>query len=364
MNKKQKQQVFPERRRPLRSLALAALLAGVSGLSGCSSVPDALNPAEWYNSTVDFFAGEDDEGQVADKNLPEEMKKNPGEGKAFPNLASVPDRPKRTVKGGLVADTQGRKYAQAIPRQGESASTLTASRTAPTQPPPPAMPVPQVIPVQPPLSAAPAPAPTSAPMFAAPAMPPPMTTPEPQMAALTPPPGMPANAVIDMGDDPFATVVVSADGVEMMGAAKTTAPMSQLPVATELKTALQLPSGPASGGERVATILFANGSYALTGRDRQILGEIVRLQRKRGGKIRVVGHASSRTRNMDPVRHKMVNYKVSVDRAEIIGKQLMRLGIASADVYVDARSDTMPLYYESMPSGEAGNRRAEIYLEN
>ena len=118
------------------------------------------------------------------------------------------------------------------------------------------------------------------------------------------------------------------------------------------------------GGQHVATILFANGSYGLTGRDRQILTEIVSLHRQRGGKVRIVGHASSRTRNMDPVRHKMVNYKVSVDRAQIIGKQLMRLGLASANVVVDARSDTAPLYYESMPSGEAGNRRAEIYFVN
>lgn len=364
MKKKQKQQVISERRRPLRSLAVVALLVGVSGLSGCSSVPDALNPAEWYNSTVDFFAGEDDKGQVAERTLPDEMKKNPGEGKAFPNLASVPQRPKRTVQGGLVADTRGRKYAEAIPRQGASASTLTAARTAPTQPPPPAMPVPPVIPVQPPLSAAPTP---PAPAFApAPGitMPPPMTVPEPQMATLTRPTGMPANAVVDMGDDPFATVVVSAAGVEMMGAAKTAAPMPKLSAAAALETALRLPSAPSSGGERVATILFPNGSYSLTGRDRQILGEIVRLYRQRGGKIRIVGHASSRTRNMDPIRHKMVNYKVSVDRAEVIGKQLMRLGIASADMYIDARSDTMPLYYESMPSGEAGNRRAEIYFVN
>jgi outer membrane protein OmpA-like peptidoglycan-associated protein len=195
-------------------------------------------------------------------------------------------------------------------------------------------------------------------------LPPPMTMPTQQMAALTPPPGMPANAVMNMSDDPFATVVVSSSGVEMIGSAKTAAQMPRLSTATALKTALRLPSGPPPGGQRVATILFSNGSYSLTGRDRQILGEIVRLQRERGGKVRIVGHASSRTRNMDPVRHKMVNYKVSVDRAEIIGKQLMRLGLASADVYVDALSDTAPLYYESMPSGEAGNRRAEIYLEN
>ena len=140
MRIKQKQRVSGKNSRLARSFVVGVLLVGVSGLSGCSSVPDALNPAEWYNSTADFFAGEDDQGKVADQSLPDEMNKNPGEGKSIPNLASVPERPKRTVQGGLVADTQGRKYADSIPRQGEAASTLTASKSVPTQPPPPAMP--------------------------------------------------------------------------------------------------------------------------------------------------------------------------------------------------------------------------------
>jgi flagellar motor protein MotB len=114
----------------------------------------------------------------------------------------------------------------------------------------------------------------------------------------------------------------------------------------------------------VATILFENGSAGLGGHDRRILREVVRLHQQRGGTVKVVGHASSRTRNMDPVRHKMVNYRLSADRASEIAAQLRGLGLDPAAVVVDARSDSMPLYYETMPSGEAGNRRAEIYFEN
>ena len=40
------------------------------------------------------------------------------------------------------------------------------------------------------------------------------------------------------------------------------------------------------------------------------------------------------------------------------------MGMAPESIIVDARSDSMPLYYEVMPSGEAGNRRAEIYFNN
>jgi flagellar motor protein MotB len=32
-------------------------------------------------------------------------------------------------------------------------------------------------------------------------------------------------------------------------------------------------------------------------------------------------------------------------------------------VQVEAVGDSQPIYYESMPRGEEGNRRAEIYLQ-
>ena len=98
--------------------------------------------------------------------------------------------------------------------------------------------------------------------------------------------------------------------------------------------------------------------------DRRILGEVIRLHQQRGGTVTVVGHASSRTTNMDPVRHKMVNYGISVNRADKIARELRRMGLAPESIIVDARSDSMPLYYEIMPSGESGNRRAEIYFDN
>ncbi|HBC09562.1 MAG TPA: hypothetical protein DC046_18565, partial [Rhodospirillaceae bacterium] len=44
----------------LRSMPMAAVLAVL--LTGCSSVPDAVNPAEWYKSTVDLFSGDKSAG--------------------------------------------------------------------------------------------------------------------------------------------------------------------------------------------------------------------------------------------------------------------------------------------------------------
>jgi flagellar motor protein MotB len=39
------------------------------------------------------------------------------------------------------------------------------------------------------------------------------------------------------------------------------------------------------------------------------------------------------------------------------------MGVDPALVTTEARSDSEPVYFEFMPTGEAGNRRVEIYLE-
>ncbi|NJN05753.1 MAG: OmpA family protein [Rhodobacteraceae bacterium] len=121
--------------------------------------------------------------------------------------------------------------------------------------------------------------------------------------------------------------------------------------------------GPGSGSVKVATILFEDGSARVGGRERGILQKVATLHRQRGGTVRIVGHASSRTRNMDPSRHKSVNYRMSVDRAGAVARELTNLGVPSDMIVVTAMADEDPVYYEVMPSGEAGNRRAEIYID-
>jgi len=353
-----------------RPLLAGALITAMSGLAGCSSVPDAMNPAEWYKSTVDFFAGEDGQGQVQEGEAQTaEAKPVPGEDGPAPELSSVPKRPATPVLSGLVSDSQKREYAQPIARQGEAQMMTQAPAPAPepgqtpavtaVQPAPPAMPA---APVTSTATASTMPTPSS-PTYA---------SIQPKRITLTPPtpsaPALPANAMASITDDPYATVVVSSNGVEMKSTAVAAA--AQTPARAPQMASISSVSAPvgqqsqAPSGTKVATILFQNGSSGLSGSDRRILGEVVRLHQQRGGTVTVVGHASSRTRNMDPIRHKMVNYGVSVNRADKIASELRRMGLAPESIIVDARSDSMPLYYEIMPSGEAGNRRAEIYFDN
>ena len=114
---------------------------------------------------------------------------------------------------------------------------------------------------------------------------------------------------------------------------------------------------------QAASIAFAVGSTALNSSDRTILKKVVKLHKKFGGIVLVIGHSSQRTRDMESDSHRMVNFQLSLDRATVVSAELTRLGVAAEAVMVMALSDNEPLTYEYMPEGEADNRRADIYIE-
>lgn len=102
----------------------------LAAVAGCSTVPDAVNPVEWYKSAERTVVGGDEappEGDSAavDGRVEEGV---PGADRPFPNLADVPERPEaRTpaqttqLEEGLVADRARARYSsEPIPLQGMS----------------------------------------------------------------------------------------------------------------------------------------------------------------------------------------------------------------------------------------------------
>ncbi len=108
---------------------------------------------------------------------------------------------------------------------------------------------------------------------------------------------------------------------------------------------------------------FGHGSVQLTSADRQIIAQAAKAVVDLGGVVRIVGHASSRTGDLDVGKHLLANFKVSLDRATMVANALILSGVEPSRVFVEAMGDAVPVYYESMPAGEAGNRRAEIFIE-
>lgn len=317
--------------------ALALLLAGCNAVSG-------------------MFEDEEEPSRVE---MPAEAQGD----QPFPNLGTVPDEPPQTstpeeraqIKEGLAADRDNAEYTEeslgaqsaaavpAAPPVPEKAPEAAAADAAPASPaPPPPSPSIESQPVPPPAGQAPAasaPPPTPAPSQIAPTQPPP-----PQPAAAPQPAPPPASApqprILEGGSvivDPDAATVTGGRGVNPL-----------------------LPSGES---RPVALIFFGHGSASLSRSDIKVLREVAELHKERGGLVRVIGHASRSGTTGDNAKQNLANFNISLARANAVARELSRLGVATDQIQVAAAGAQQPLYYETAPTGEAGNRRVEIYLD-
>lgn len=116
-----------------------------------------------------------------------------------------------------------------------------------------------------------------------------------------------------------------------------------------------------------SSVVFFPGDGTLLNADARlrIRAAVEEFKRQGGaGFIRIVGHASSRTANMPVEKHLEVIFNKSQDRANAVAQEMIRDGVPANRVLVEAVGDSQPVYYESMPKGEDGNRRAEIFLQS
>ena len=115
----------------------------------------------------------------------------------------------------------------------------------------------------------------------------------------------------------------------------------------------------------VARVTFNHGSSQLSDEDVRKIKEVANLfMQNEGKKIVIVGHSSSRTNyDMDLTKHALVNFNMSLERARKVMRQFSTIGMNSQTIELVAMSDAEPLYAEIMPSLEAANRRAEIFIQ-
>ena len=112
-----------------------------------------------------------------------------------------------------------------------------------------------------------------------------------------------------------------------------------------------------------AVIYFDHGSTMLSSKDKRILREVAVAVTKSDGYVSVVGHASSRTKTNDVLKHNVANYETSLARAESVAAELILRGIPRDKVSVYAMGDDQPDYSEATTLGEAANRRANVYVD-
>ena len=114
-----------------------------------------------------------------------------------------------------------------------------------------------------------------------------------------------------------------------------------------------------------AVVFFPGDSVYLNAEARAQVRAAAEQFKAQGGQgnVRVVGHSSSRTANMPLGRHLEIIFHKSQERANAVVQELIRDGVPASKVLMEAVGDSQPVYYESMPKGEDGNRRAEIFLQ-
>lgn len=129
------------------------------------------------------------------------------------------------------------------------------------------------------------------------------------------------------------------------------------------------PMGPAvpysfGGAQHLSSILFEHGSASLSPTDQQLIAQVASGIRATGSRLRIVGHASSRTSDMDIPSHNEANYRISMARAQAIAGVLIANGVPAQNILIEAQANGGALFFETMPSGEAGNRRADIFVDS
>lgn len=118
------------------------------------------------------------------------------------------------------------------------------------------------------------------------------------------------------------------------------------------------------GTTPIEIIFFQQGSNRIGRNDKQKLKKIAETQLHSGGVLKVIGHASSRTRELPLDEHMLVNLNASQRRATAVAQIFLDLGVAGDDLIIESVSDAVPFSVEAMPSEEAKNRRVEIFLLN
>ncbi len=161
-----------------------------------------------------------------------------------------------------------------------------------------------------------------------------------------------------------ATHVKAVGGPDSMGGA-VVANMDALQPSTPAKQQASVYADP-MGLPPASVVYFPGDGTLLNSQARAQVHAAVQAFKQKGseGYIRVIGHASSRTSNMPLEQHLVVIFNKSQDRANAVAKECIREGIPANRVLVEAVGDSQPVYYESMPKGEDGNRRAEIFLQS
>ena len=113
---------------------------------------------------------------------------------------------------------------------------------------------------------------------------------------------------------------------------------------------------------KIATINFNSGSSSINKEGYNKIKKVLKLANDKNAIVKIVGHASTRTKDMDILKHKMVNFVISDKRAQAVASIFVKNKFPLDKLITEAVSDSKPIFHEVMPAGTSANQRTEIYL--
>ena len=331
------------RRNRERVLTVGKVVLAMTMLAGCSSVPDAINPVEWYKGAESLITGD---------STAESASSSP----AGDTQAGSADTRKGLAKG-LPADKSNSKYAEPVRREVTPTKALARRTPAPapaaeTQvaavPPKPAVTAQELPPAQVAQAGTRNPharddGPAAPPASVGMTPPPPADVPETvpvrgrkplqeqfqrrlaESAQQTVSPGMvdmPQRRVAGLGEEEPIHLVP---------------PSSKRPVKGGGKgMAAPAPAPEPAASFQVAALDFHAGSSDLTAADRTAIAEVARLYKQTGGVVRVVGHAPAPVFGGDAVNQMMDGLEASMKRANAVARELTKRGVPARKIMVGA----------------------------
>lgn len=134
--------------------------------------------------------------------------------------------------------------------------------------------------------------------------------------------------------------------------------LTPFPVAEESKTRASDSVSFAIPGGAPVTVYFDHDSVALRQEDLMVISDAARAYN--GRDITVAGHASVQSSIQDPIQRKIINLKISMDRAFSVARALIESGVPAERIETKAYGETQPALASDRPVDVAG-RRVEIY---
>jgi outer membrane protein OmpA-like peptidoglycan-associated protein len=341
-------------------LRLIALSAAALLLGGCSWVPNALNPVEWYRDATGASEHDDTGSERNAQNL------EAGGKQPYPNLGSVPKPPdtalsaaeRERLQKGLVADRANARYSDEELRQGRTVPPLPGERPAVTATPGVASAAtadaptggtagngeggpaaPSGTPRQAPPARGSAAAPQESPLVA------PQVRSTPEGEAAHAPPPAPA-------------------GVPQRSPAAQPGTSRQLALVAPPPPPAAAPSQPAvmrapTTGRRANVVLqateitFSGASTSLGEQDNRNLAEVAKLSQNADAHLRIIGYMHSTAG--DAAERELRAFNTALDRANAVAQALIKHGIAANHIIVQAAPE--------LASTGSDTARVEVFLE-